>query len=135
MNLLEAIHLVSEGWNLVTEKTIQNCFAHGGFTAKNEEMLNPLHDVEVPSNMTPESFEDVVDHDADAPVDETEEELDVEPPLVDLLNSLTNLRKFSQKSGLSASVLNSLHTIEKQISKERVNRTSQQNIQTFFKRV
>ena len=36
--------------------------------AKNEEMLNPLHDVEVPSNMTPESFEDVVDQDADAPV-------------------------------------------------------------------
>ena len=143
---------------MVTEKTIQNCFAHGGFTAKNEEMLNPLHDVEVPSNMIPESFEDVVDQDADAPVvgeltdaeileatqqskkarleneiDETEEELDVEPPLVDLLNSLTNLRKFSQKSGLSASVLNSLHTIEKQISKERVNRTSQQNIQTFSK--
>ena len=118
---------------MVTEKTIQNCFAHGGFTAKNEEMLNPLHDVEVPSNMTPESFEDVVDHDADAPVDETEEEMDVEPPLVDLLNSLTNLRKFSQKSGLSASVLNSLHTIEKQISTERVNRTSQQNIQTFSK--
>ena len=103
--------------------------------------------------LTPESFEEVVDHDADAPaeilestqqskkarleeeIDETEEELDVEPPLVDLLNSLTNLRKFSQKSGLSASVLNSLHTIEKQISKERVNRTSQQNIQTFFKRV
>ena len=53
---------------MVTEKTIQNCFAHGGFTAKNEEMLNPLHDVEVPSNMTPESFEDVVDQDADAPV-------------------------------------------------------------------
>ena len=118
-------------------ETIQNCFAHGGFTAKNEEMLNPLHDVEVPSNMTPESFEEVVDQDDDAPfvgeLDETEEELDVEPPLVDLLNSLTNLRKFSQKSGLSASVLNSLHTIEKQISKERVNRTSQQNIQTFFK--
>ena len=89
---------------MVTEKTIQNCFAHGGFTAKNEEMLNPLHDVEVPSNMTPESFEDVVDQDADAPVvgeltdaeileatqqskkarleneiDETEEELDVQP--------------------------------------------------------
>ena len=131
---------------MVTEKTIQNCFA--------------LHDVEVPSNMTPESFEDVVDQDAAAPIvgeltdaeileatqqskkarleneiDETEEELDVEPPLVDLLNSLTNLRKFSQKSGLSASVLNSLHTIEKQMSKERVNQTSQQNIKTLFKHV
>ena len=32
-----------------------------------------------------ESFEDEID--------ETKEELDVEPPLVDLLNSLTNLRK------------------------------------------
>ena len=31
-------------------------------------MLNPLHDVELPSNMTPETFQAVVDQDADAPV-------------------------------------------------------------------
>ena len=75
---------------MVTEKTIQNCFAHWGFTAKNEEMLNPLHDVELPSNMTPETFHAVVDQDAELTdaeileakkdeIDETEDELDEEP--------------------------------------------------------
>ena len=40
----------------------------GGFSPKNEDLLNPMHDVQVPSNMTVQSFEEVVDQDADSPV-------------------------------------------------------------------
>ena len=111
--------------------------------------------MEVPSNLNVQSFEEIVDQDADAPVvgeltdleilevtkqgkqarleedvDESDEELEPEQPLAELLSSLTNLRKFSQKSALSSVVLSSLHTIERQIAKEKFNRVTQKR---YFK--
>ena len=98
----------------MTETTIKNCFKHGGFAPKNDEELNPLHDVDIPVNMAPDDFERIVDQDADAPVvgqltdqeliqasqpsnDNENDEEDVEPPLREILESLTKVRTFSQK--------------------------------------
>ena len=81
-------------------------------------MLNPLHDVELPSNMTPETFQAVVDQDADAPVvreltdaeileakkthledeiDETEDELDEEPKVAFLHRFSTQFIQLKNK--------------------------------------
>ena len=56
VSLLDAIHLAAESWDLVTETTIKTCFKHGGFAPKNDEELNPLHDVDIPVDMAPNDF-------------------------------------------------------------------------------
>ena len=50
---------------------------HGGFAPKNDEILNPLHDVDIPVDMAADVFEQIVEQDVDAPVvgDLTDEEL------------------------------------------------------------
>ena len=139
VSLLDAIHLAAESWDQVTETTIKNCFKHGGFSPKNDEQLNPLHDVDIPVDMAPDDFERIVDQDVDAPVvgeltdqeliqaslpsndnddDESDEE-DVEPPLREILESLTEVRTFSQKNGLSTHILSSLKTIENMVTQEK----------------
>ena len=145
---------------MVSDKTIENCFKHGGFSLKTDEAIDLLHDVLVPTKMIVETFEEIVDQDVESPVvgeltdaeilevaqqskrdrleedvNESDEELENEAPLPELLSSLTNLRKFSQKSGLSSVVLSSLHKIETQIAQERMNRASQTNITQFFKQL
>ena len=57
--MLDALHLIAESWDMVSEETIKNCFKHGGFGAKNDEPLNPLHDVNIPVDMTSDTFEEV----------------------------------------------------------------------------
>ena len=50
---------------------------HGGFAPKNDEILNPLLDVDIPVDMAADLFEQIVEQDVDAPVvgDLTDEEL------------------------------------------------------------
>jgi hypothetical protein len=36
-NLLDALHLITIAWDQVTDKTIRNCFKHGGFAEGVEE--------------------------------------------------------------------------------------------------
>ena len=67
-SMLDALHLIAESWDMVSEETIKNCFKHGGFAAKNDEPLNPLHDVNIPVDMARDTFEEVVDQDVDAPI-------------------------------------------------------------------
>ena len=153
VSLLDAIHLAAASWDMVTETTIKNCFKHGGFAPKNEEQLNPLHDVDIPVNMAADESEQIVELDVDAPVvgeftyqelieasqpsndndeDDSDEE-DVEPPLCEILESLTKVRTFSQKSGLSSQILSSLKSIENILIQEKINRRSQANIKDYFK--
>ena len=33
-SMLDALHLIAESWDMVSEETIKNCFKHGGFAAK-----------------------------------------------------------------------------------------------------
>ena len=116
------------------------CFKHCGFAPKNEELLNPLHDVGIPVDLTRDAFEEMVDQDVDAPVigeftdeeileatqqlknvavgEESYDEEEVEPPLVDILESLNKIRTLSQKGGLFNQVLSSLKTIETLILKK-----------------
>ena len=114
-----------------------------------------MHDVEVPADMSRELFEQMVDQDADAPIvgeltdaeiiqatqqsksteleEDEEDEEEVEIPLSDVLDSLTKVRTFSQKSGLSSQVLSSLRIVETMITKEKINRTTQASITNYFK--
>ena len=116
------------------------CFKHSGFVPINEELLNPLHDVGIPVDLTRDAFEEMVDQDVDAPVigeftdeeileatqqlknvavgEESYDEEEVEPPLVDILESLNKIRTLSQKGGLFNQVLSSLKTIETLILKK-----------------
>ena len=102
-----------------------------------------------------ELFEEMVDQDADAPIvgeltdveiiqatqqskspeleEDEEDEEEVEVPLSDVLESLTKVRTFSQKSGLSSQVLCSLRIVETMITKEKNNRTTQASITNYFK--
>ena len=94
----------------------------------------------------------MVDQDADAPIvgELTDAEIiqatqqskstqleedgeEVEIPLSDVLESLTKVRTFSQKSGLSSQVLSSLRIVETMITKEKINRTTQASITNYFK--
>ena len=126
---------------------------HGGFVPKNDEQLNSLYDVDIPVDMAAEEFERIVDQDADAPVvgeltdqeliqasqpsndndDEESDEEDVEPPLREILESLTKVRTFSQKNGLSTHILSSLKTIENMVTQEKISRRTQANIKDYFK--
>ena len=100
-------------------------------------------------------FEEIVDQDADAPIVEEqtdaeiiqatqqsksteleeveEDEKEVEISLSDVLDSLTKVRTFSQKSGLSSQVLSSLRIVETLITKEKINKTTQASITNYFK--
>ena len=102
-----------------------------------------------------ELFEEMVDQDADAPIageladveiiqatqqsksteleEDEEDEEEVEIPLSDVLDSLTKVRTFSQKSGLSSQVLSSLRIVETMITKEKINRTTQASITNYFR--
>ena len=137
----------------MTETTIKNCFKNGGFAPKNDEELNPLHDVDIRVDMAPDDFEHIVDQDMDAPVvgkltdqeliqasqpsndnaDEESDEEDVEPPLSEILEFLTKVRTFSQKNRLSSHILRSLQTIENMVTQEKSSRRTQANIKDYFK--
>ena len=67
VNLLDALHLLSEAWDDVKEKTIVNCFKHGGFESNQNniprEEFDALDDVPIPSNMSEKEFCKMVDQD------------------------------------------------------------------------
>ena len=60
-NVLDAIHLLIMSWNNVSEKTIRNCFSHGGFCQpedKNSAVMKEMEDVDNPLlDMSVEDFE------------------------------------------------------------------------------
>ena len=81
VTILDTVHLLSDAWDCVKEKTIQNCWRKGGFrheqTNINSEDLGPLSDVPLPPNMDQETFDAIVDIDEDVPTvgELSEEEL------------------------------------------------------------
>lgn len=54
-NILEALHLLAMSWRNVSEKTIRNCFSHGGFTNKDLE-IEVIPDP--PTDLTNAAFEE-----------------------------------------------------------------------------
>ena len=60
-NVLDAIHLLTMSWNNVSEKTIRNCFSHGGFCQpedNNAAVMKEMEDVfNPPPDMNAEDFE------------------------------------------------------------------------------
>ena len=100
-NTTSLIQPMDPDLTLIEDQKQVSLLKHGGFAPKNDEELNPLHDVDIPVDMAPDDFERIVDQDVDAPVvgeltdqeliqasqpsndnddDESDEE-DVEPPL------------------------------------------------------
>jgi hypothetical protein len=52
-NILDALHLLTMSWKSVSEKTIKNCFSHGGFTTVD---LEAEEIIEKPTDLTDEAF-------------------------------------------------------------------------------
>ena len=55
INLLDAIHLMSESWSDVKQVTIANCFRHGGFKKRQDVVTAELEifgDIELPEEMS-----------------------------------------------------------------------------------
>ena len=65
--------------------------------------------------------------------DDLSDKEDVEPPLREILESLTKVRTFSQKNGLSTHIPSSLKTIENMVTQEKNSRRTQANIKDYFK--
>nr|XP_042907519.1 tigger transposable element-derived protein 2-like [Parasteatoda tepidariorum] len=60
-NVLDAIHLLTTSWNNVSEKTIRNCFSHGGFCQPEDNNAAVMKEMEdnfnPPPDMNAEEFE------------------------------------------------------------------------------
>ena len=65
--LLDALYLAKEAWDLVSLRTIKNCFSKGGFYEP-LVVADSTDDVPAPANMTEEEFEDLVNMDSDLPI-------------------------------------------------------------------
>ena len=56
VSLLDALYPAKEPWDLVSLRTITNCFSKGGFFEPEPICNDTFEDVSVPDNMTPEEF-------------------------------------------------------------------------------
>ncbi|KAF7689893.1 hypothetical protein CDIK_2782 [Cucumispora dikerogammari] len=55
VNMLNAIEIIVESWNKITEITINNCFSHAFFYKKNNstnEVSETSYEINTPSNIT-----------------------------------------------------------------------------------
>ena len=167
ISLLDALHLLSESWDDVKSETIANCFRHGGFkvipTEDSNTDFNSLEDVPVPSNMTDDTFREMVVQDAQTQTSSelTDEEIietasmvqlskksrteecfssdsedEDEPDISDqeVLKSLFMARKYAQKKGLSKEVFFSLSKMEQSVSQDMMEKKKQSNITEYFKK-
>ncbi|XP_050527813.1 tigger transposable element-derived protein 6-like [Daktulosphaira vitifoliae] len=66
INVLEALHLVNEAWNNISDVTIQNCFRHGGFIkTEEEEKEEENRSVETQEDLTAKTYVDWMNIDSD----------------------------------------------------------------------
>jgi hypothetical protein len=54
-DILQALHLLAMSWKNVSDKTIRNCFSHGGFSSKETELEESIAK---PSDLTQEVFDE-----------------------------------------------------------------------------
>ena len=135
VSLLDALYLAKEAWDLVSLRTIKNCFSKGGFCELGT-VAHCLTDVSVPTNMTQEEFEGYVNIDSDLATageltdaellevvqegstcgKESEDEEESDPQALSLtqkIEMVDSLRAFIQETGMQTAmpVFNSIEQI------------------------
>ena len=162
VNLLDAIHLLSEAWDDVKKETVANCFKHAKFTKTEEtlESIDVFGDVDLPENMTEDDLLAQVEQDKDLEVagTYTDEELVEEARRKRQNTDLTanddddeNADDEIEEDILSADVIAalkvvrkfsqknnlnqeivSLRSIEKKVMLQKANNSKQTTIKSFF---
>lgn len=161
ITVLRAIYLMYDAWSLVTPQTIQNCYRNAGFITNSSSDDMPPSPVIVtfppPENMDPETFEELIAVDDDAPVtgelsdseiiqatlerkrprvELEEESVEEEEPVIkmpsssELLQSLNNIRVFMESAGLTSQT--KFEAITKAVQESMTSNRKQSSLTDFF---
>ena len=143
VTILDAIHLVSNAWKLVTPETIKNCFRSA---FKGQKPSDLYSDLELPTGFTIETYEAQLDLECRNGYDSNEDEDDLstndnheqndeescpatpEPVVTpgEFLLCLDKIRTFAQSHGATEDILKALTDLEALGVSKKLNNSSNQ---------
>lgn len=155
VSLLDVLYLAKQAWDLVSMRTISNCFCKGGFCEASFSCNDELSDVTLPNEMTSAAFEEFVSFDDNTEVfgELTNEELlaaaqesssttpeelesgdESEPQLLTLtekMKMVDYLRQYIQETAMDAA-LPVFQQIESAVFSEASQAKRQRTLDSFF---